>query len=128
MAREFDGPLSADDLAFLRDRYSRPYVERMIAIHGAEGGVEIGSDAAEEEARQQAEAELQKAAEEAEKARLEAEAAEAAASAEAEAERQRQEAEDLIGGGGGEVFDILGSTEAEVKSWAETASDEHVSR
>jgi hypothetical protein len=122
MARTFDGPLSAKDITFLRARYSAPYVQRQIELLGTEDGAEEASDASAEEDRQQAEADTAEAAQKAEEARLAAEAADAEAAAEAEAERQRQEAEDLIGGTGD--FDVLGSTEAEVKTWAESASDE----
>lgn len=122
MARTFDGPLSAEDLEFLRTRYSAPYVQRQIELLGTEDDAEADADAGSEAARQQAEADALEAAQKAEEARLAAEAADAEAAAEAEAERQRREAEDLIGGAGD--FDVLGSTEGEVKTWAATASDE----
>lgn len=105
MAREFKGKLSKDDVTWLKARYSEAYVERMISLHGTKGG----DDTAEADA---------KAAEEAEKARL---AAEEAAKAESTGQGgDGGEEEDLIGS----TFDVLDSTEAEVKAWAESASDE----
>jgi hypothetical protein len=121
MARDIDlsKPLSADDIVYLRSRYSSSYLEHALRVSGTDESV--AADAVGPSAEETAEA-LEKAAQDAEDARLKAEAEAAEAAAEAEAERQRQEAEDLIGGAGD--FDVLGATEAEVKAWAATASDE----
>lgn len=110
MAREFDGPLSADDLAWLRSRYSESYVDRQVDLYGVADGAEDGTADAEEKAREAAE----KAAQEAEEAR----AARQAQTGDAAAKDLE---EDLIGGGD---FNVLESTEGEVREWAATASDE----
>lgn len=123
MAREFDGPLTADDLVWLRQRYSESYVDRQVALYGVADDADTDEEvAAAEEAAAKAQQEAEaKAAAEADEARRKAdeEAAEAARAAE----------EDLIGDSGGDggdnaSFDVLGSTETEVKDWASTASDE----
>lgn len=121
MAREIDlsKPLSAEDLAYLRSRYSSTYVEHAMRVSGTD---ESDLEGSEGQSPEDAEAALQKAAEEAEEARLQAEAETAEAAAVAEAERQRKEAEDLIGDAGD--FNVLESTESEVKAWAASASDE----
>jgi len=121
MAREIDTskPLSDEDLVYLRSRYSREYVDNLIAIAGTADGADGVED--DEEARLRAEREAEAAAA-AEAARRAEEAEEEARRVEEENARQQQEAEDLIGGG--EDFDVLGATESEVKAWAATASDE----
>lgn len=120
MAREIDltKPLSAEDVVYLRARYSSTYIEHAIRV----AGVEDGAEDAEGPSADETQAALAEAAQKAEDDRLRAEAEAAEAAAAAEAERQRQEAEDLIGGTGD--FNVLESTEAEVKTWAESASDE----
>jgi hypothetical protein len=121
MARSFDGPLSADDLAYLRQRYSEAYVENLINIHGTKRGADSETSQAKADAAAQEAAE--QAAREAEEAALAAqrEADEAAAEAARQAEAAAAE-EDLIGDTGD--FNVLESTEPEVKSWAANASDE----
>lgn len=118
MAREFKGALSADDIAWLKARYSTAYVERMVSLHGVKGKADS------DEAQAKAEA----------KAREEQEKAEAAAEAQRQADEEAARAaeEDLIGASGGDggdgagdgSFDVLGSTESEVKAWVESATDE----
>lgn len=125
MAREIDlsKPLTAEDLAYLEARYSSTYIEHAKRVAGVEDGAE---DAQSDEEVQAEEAEaLRKQAEEAENARLAAEAEAAEAAAAEATQRAQEEAEDLIGSGAADGdFDVLGSTEAEVKTWAASASDE----
>lgn len=123
MAREFDGPLSKDDLTWLNARFSTPYVDRMVSLHGMKGGKSDAKDAAKEaEAAARKEQEAADAADEAAR-----QAAEAAAEGSSPDGPDGSESggdgpeEDLIGD---DVFDVTGSTEGEVKTWVETASDE----
>lgn len=117
MAREFDGPLTKADIKWLQERYATSYVDRMIDLHGRKGGKQDSADAAKEseEAARKAQ-EAADAADEAAREGSEPEAPDASESGEEETE------EDLIGDD--ETFDVLGSTEGEVKTWVETASDE----
>lgn len=118
MARSFDGPLSAADLTYLRQRYSEAYVQNLIDVHGLKKGADS------ESSQDKAEAEAQAAAEQAQR-----EAEEAAATAQREADEVAAEEaraaeaaaaeEDLIG----DTFNVLESTEGEVKTWAADASD-----
>lgn len=126
MAREFKGRLSADDIAWLRQRYPESYVQRMVDLHGTAKGAD-SEDAQAKAAAEAAEAQAKADAEaQAEAERLQREQDEAAAEAARAAE------EDLIGDSGGDgdagagdgSYDVLGATESEVKTWAATASDE----
>lgn len=126
MARTFSGPLSADDLVYLRQRYTESYVDRQVALYGVADDADSDDEVAEAEEAQrkaQEEADAQSLAEAEERRRQADEEAAAAA---------RAAEEDLIGatgtsggdGAGDGTFDVLGSTEAEVKTWAESATDE----
>lgn len=128
MAREFKGKLSAEDIAYLRSRHPMSYVNRMIDLYGAEKGADDVAKAEKEAEKARKKAE--KAAREADEAAAKAQA-EADAAAAVESTKSDQAAgagidpaldEDLIGTGTG--FDVLKATEAEVKTWSETASDE----
>lgn len=121
MARTFDGPLTADDLVYLRQRHSTAYVDRQVALLGTADSADTEDEiaAAEEaaaKARAEAEAAANESADEAQR-KADEEAAEAARAAE----------EDLIGDSGSDgadgSFDVLGATETEVKEWASSASD-----
>lgn len=125
MAREIDlsKPLSEDDVLYLQARYSNTYVDHCIRVAGVKG--DGPDEAAQRKAAENAQAAQQKAAEEAENARLEAEREQAEAAAAEATRRQQEAAEDLIGDpADGPTFDVLNSTESEVREWAANASDE----
>lgn len=106
MARDFKGPLTKDDLAWLKARFSTAYVARMIELHGVKGG----------KTEPEAPEEPENGPETGEDTEGEGDAPETTEEAGDGPE------EDLIGDV--ETFDVLGSTESEVKGWVETASDE----
>lgn len=126
MARTFSGPLSADDLVYLRQRYTESYVDRQVALYGVADDADSDDEIAEaEEAQRKAQEEADaKSLAEAEERRRQADEEAAAAARAAE--------EDLIGtsgsgdadGAGDGNFDVIGSTESEVKEWAANASEE----
>jgi hypothetical protein len=79
MAREFKGKLTADDLAYLRQRYPESYVQRMADLHGVKKSADTDEEveAAQEAARKAQEEADAAAAAEADKAQREADDTEA---------------------------------------------------
>ena len=108
MARIFDGPLSQEDVDYLRARFSAPHVDRQIELLGLADASEKPEDPAGGEGTDEG-----------------AQGAEKGDEVPALAEE-----DDLIGDPGADDaevfdFDVIGSTESEVKAWAETASEAH---
>lgn len=133
MSRSFDGPLSKDDISWLEARLPVQQVEHLKALHGVKGK----ADSAESQAKvaDKAAAEAEEARLKAEKEAEEAEAQRVAAEAQEEVDRARdaaQAADRDPAEKPGETtdpstpetasFDVLKSTEAEVKDWSATAS------
>jgi len=119
MAREFDGPLSKSDIEWLKARYPESYVARMVDLHGLKKGKksqepDTSGDAGDGSSK-------------GEGTEGEGQVPEGTEGAGDGSEGTGDE--DLIGNpngdpSGDEEFDVVGSTEAEVKTWAESASDE----
>lgn len=123
MAREFEGPLSESDLAWLKARHPESYVSRLVELHGLEEGAnEAPTDPTNPEGAGDG-------SQTGEGTNGEGQVPEGNDGAGDGAD------EDLIGDDSGdpagdpadgakEEFDVVGSTEAEVKTWSESASDE----
>lgn len=135
MAREFDGPLTKDDISWLEARLPQDQIDHLKALHGVKGKAD--SEASQAKVAEKAQAEAAEAAEAAQKAADEAEAQRVADAAQAEVDRARdaaQAADRPPAEDAGEPtdpsavettsFDVLKSTEAEVKEWSVTASDD----
>lgn len=120
--REFKGKLSADDLAYLRQRHTEAHIARLVELHGVQKGAEDGSG---DDAVAQAQRNLEKAQEEAETAAREAADAAAQAAAEASTQADQDAAEDLIGDA---LYDPLAHTTTEVRAYLKTASEDEVNR
>lgn len=119
MAREIDmsKPLTAEDIAYLKARHPLAYVRRLIDLAG--GVDEASASDTGEEAENSPETGEQGAGE--------PDASEAGSEAGDGPESNPEggdDDEDLIGDAGETPFDVLKATEAEVKTWAESASDE----
>lgn len=111
MAREFDGPLTKADIAWLEARYSENYVARMVSLHGTKKGGK-------------AEPKVEEPENGSETAEGKVEGADVPESTEGAGDGTEEPEEDLIGDDEADVFDVIGSTEAEVKTWAESADAE----
>jgi hypothetical protein len=114
MARELSKPLSEEDLVFLRQRYPEPYVQRMIALHGAEDA----ESAPETPDEDPADPESNEDADEAESGAEEPET-----DGEADGE---DEDDDLIGDA--PTYDPLDHTTQEVRSYLKTATEDERKR
>ena len=102
MARTFDGPLSQEDIDWLLSRYPEPHVQRLVELHGSEAG-----EAPEKPEDEADVTSVPDTPEEPENG--------------SEGDEEDDEGDFLEGL---EEFDVVGSTEAEVKAWAADAPDE----